>query len=179
MRKTYAIAMLAVALLIGACGNDQPSAQDLADEVRETASEVDERTEGIQEAGGDLVEGAQEVGEDIADGPDANKLNLEVAETKVEGDTAVLTMKVGGITIVEANGDTSGKTAHYHVFIDRKPTKEGDVIPSEKGIVHSADNPIRVTGLSPGRHELTVVFGDGNHTRIHGGIEATTTVTIA
>lgn len=191
MRKTYAIKLrgarrptaitvLAATLLFGAaCGDDQPSAQDLADEARETAKEADERTEGIQEGIEEGAEDVQDVGEDIADGQDANKLALEVSETKVEGDTAVLTMRVGGITIVAPDGDTSGKSGHFHVFIDREPLKEGETIPKEAGIVHSADNPIRVPGLSPGKHELTVVVGDGNHQRIHGDIEAETTVTIS
>lgn len=180
MRKTQLLAMLAAALLLGAaCGNDQPSAQDLTDEARETADQVDERTEGLQEGAEDVAEGAQDVAEDVADGEDSNKLDLEISETKVEGDTAVLTMKVGGVTIVAADGDTSGNSGHYHVFIDREPVKEGEVIPKEAGIVHSADNPIRVPGLSPGEHELTVVLGDGNHTRIHGDVEADTMVTIA
>lgn len=180
MRKTYALALLLVALLVGAaCGNDQPSAQDVANEARETAAEADQRTEGLQEGAEDLAEGAQDVAEDVADGEDANKLDLEIVETKVEGDTAVLTMKVGGVTIVAADGDTSGKSGHFHVFIDREPVKEGEPIAKEDGIVHSAENPIRVPGLTPGEHELTVVLGDGNHTRIHGDVEADTMVTIA
>lgn len=173
------ILILVLALLLGAaCGNDQPSGQDVVDEARETADQVDERTEGLQEGAEDVAEGAQDVGEDIADGPDANKVDLEIVETKVEGDAAVLTMKVGGVTIVAANGDTSGKSGHFHVFIDREPLKEGETIPKEDGIVHSADNPIRVPGLSPGEHDLTVVLGDGNHTRIHGDLEADAMVTI-
>lgn len=180
MRKPLTLVLLAVvALFVAACGNDQPSAQDLADEARETAQEADERTEGIQEGIEAGAEDVQEVGEDIADGQDSNKVDLDIVETKVEGDTAVLTMKVGGVTIVAANGDTSGKSGHYHVFIDREPVKEGEVIPVEEGIVHSADNPIRVPGLSRGEHDIKVVLGDGNHTRIRGDLEADTMVTIA
>jgi len=181
MRNRYAIALLAMTLLFGAAcgGNEQPSAQDVVDEARETAEAADERTEGIQEAGEDVAEGAQDVAEDVADGQDANKVDLDVVETKVEGDTAVLTMKVGGVTIVAANGDTSGKSGHFHVFIDREALKEGETIPKEDGIVHSADNPIRIPGLSSGEHELTVVLGDGNHSRIRGDLEATASVTIS
>ena len=181
MRKTRAtfISLLAAAALAGgACGNDQPSATDVVDEARETGREVDERTEGLQEGAEDLAEEGKDVAEDVADGEDANKVDLEIVETKVEGDTAVLTMKVGGVTIVAPNGDTSGSTGHFHVFIDREPVAEGKTIPKEDGIVHSADNPIRVTGLSPGEHELTVVLGDGNHNRIHGDLEADTMVTV-
>jgi hypothetical protein len=68
--------------------------------------------------------------------------------------------------IVKADGDTSGNSGHFHVFIDRAPVKVGEAIPKEKGIVHSADNPIVVPGLTVGEHTLTVVLGDGTHTRI-------------
>ena len=186
MRKSRYLltALLAsIALLGAACGGDDPTvgevasegaenALDAADQARETADEAAQRAE-------DAAEAADEVADDVADGPDANRVDLDVVETKVEGDTAVLTMKVGGVTIVAADGDTSGKSGHYHVFIDREPVKEGESIPKEDGIVHSADNPIRVPGLSPGEHELTVVLGDGNHTRIRGDLEASTSVTIA
>lgn len=179
MPKPLVIIALALSLALGtACGNDQPSGQDVVDEARETADQVDERTEGIQEGIEEGAEEAQDVAEDVGDGEDSNKVDLEIAETKVEGDTAVLTMKVGGVTIVAANGDTSGKSGHYHVFIDREPVKEGETIAKEDGIVHSADNPIRVTGLTPGKHELIVVLGDGNHTRIKGDLQADATVTI-
>ena len=178
MRKAHLVLLALIALFAGACGNDQPSAQDVADEARETAQDVDERTEGIQQGAEDLAEEGKDVAEDVADGEDANKVDLEIVEAKVEGDAAVLTMKVGGVTIVAADGDTSGDSGHFHVFIDREPVAEGETIPKEDGIVHSAENPIRVPGLSKGEHELTVVLGDGNHSRIHGDVEADTMVTI-
>ncbi len=179
MRKTrYVITALlaSVALLGGACGEDDPTPGDVASEGAEDALDAADKA---QETADEAAERADEVADDIADGPDADRLDVDIVETKVEGDTAVLTMKVGGITIVAPDGDTSGKSGHFHVFIDREPLKEGETIPKEEGIVHSADNPIRVTGLSPGEHELTVVLGDGTHKRIHGEIEATTEVTIA
>jgi hypothetical protein len=70
------------------------------------------------------------------------------------------------LSIVKADGDTSGKTGHFHVFIDKAPVKVGAPIPKEKGVVHSADNPIVVPGLTIGDHTLTVVLGDGVHNRI-------------
>lgn len=175
--------LASIALLGGACGEEDPTVGDVASEGAENALDAaDQAKETAGEAGDKIEEGAEaadELADDVADGPDANRIDLDIVETKVEGDAAVLTMKVGGVTIVAANGDTSGKSGHFHVFVDREPVKEGETIAKEDGIVHSADNPIRVTGLSPGEHDLTVVLGDGNHSRIHGEIEAKTMVTIA
>ena len=185
MRKSryLLIALLSIALVGAACGEEDPTVGDVASEGAENLGDAaDQAKETADEAGEKLEEGAEaadELADDVADGPDANRLDLDIVETKVEGDTAVLTMKVSGITIVAADGDTSGKSGHFHVFVDREPVKEGETIPKVDGIVHSADNPIRIPGLSPGEHDITVVLGDGNHTRIHAEVEAETMVTIA
>jgi hypothetical protein len=96
----------------------------------------------------------------------------------VKGNTVSLDLRVSGIDIVKADGDTSGKTGHIHAFIDRVPVDAGAPIPKEPGIVHSADyHPLVLTGLSKGEHTITVVLGDGTHARI-GKAEAATKVTI-
>jgi hypothetical protein len=51
------------------------------------------------------------------------------------------------------------------VFIDQKPVRVGDVIPKAPGIIHSTDNPLKVYGLTTGKHTAVVVIGDGAHTR--------------
>ena len=96
----------------------------------------------------------------------------------MNGNVAKLAMEVMGVTIVAPNGDTSGKTGHFHVFIDRDPVPVGTVIPEEKGIVHSETNPIVVPGLALGAHRLTVVIGDAEHRRISDAT-ATTNVNVA
>jgi hypothetical protein len=80
----------------------------------------------------------------------------------------VLTVEVAatGVQIKAADGDTSGTTGHYHVFVDREPTPEGQVVPMEPGIVHSAVAPVTLTGLPPGEHVITVALGNGVHERI-------------
>ena len=83
----------------------------------------------------------------------------------IQGNVVILDVATA-FPIVKADGDTSGKTGHLHVFIDRPPVKVGEQIPKEKGVIHSADNPIVVPGLTTGEHTLTVVLGDGAHTRI-------------
>lgn len=84
----------------------------------------------------------------------------------VRGDVVTLKVRAQGVRIVKPDGDTSGRTAHYHVFIDRTPVAPGAVIPKEPGIVHTATAPIVITGLAPGTHQLFVVLGDGTHHRL-------------
>jgi hypothetical protein len=87
---------------------------------------------------------------------------------KVAGNVATIPVAVKGIKIVKADGDTTGKSGHFHVFIDRAPVQPGKTIPKEKGIVHTADMPIKLLGLTPGTHRIHIVLGNGAHERIHG-----------
>ncbi|MDP9073404.1 MAG: DUF4399 domain-containing protein [Actinomycetota bacterium] len=99
--------------------------------------------------------------------------NLQV----VPGNVVKLSMGVSGLKVVKPDGDTSGRTGHYHVFIDRDPVAPGMIVPKEAGIVHSEANPIVVTGLTPGWHRLVVVPGDGAHHRI-GNVLATVNLNV-
>jgi hypothetical protein len=94
-----------------------------------------------------------------------------------QGNVVRLDLEATGIDIVKADGDTSGKTGHYHVFIDREPVAAGALIERAAGIVHSADDPVVLTGLSVGYHTFTVVLGDGGHRRI-GNASARTQVEV-
>lgn len=96
---------------------------------------------------------------------------------KVKGNVVTLDLDVDGLRIVKADGDTSGETGHYHVFIDKAAVRTGQVIPREADVVHSTEDPLRITGLSVGTHQLTAVLGDGAHTRI-GDSEAAISVTV-
>jgi hypothetical protein len=102
--------------------------------------------------------------------PTAQGPSMEVAAppSHLKGNVATLAVSLNGLTIVKADGDTSGRTGHFHVFIDRDPVPEGQAIPKEKGIVHTADNPIKLYGLSLGQHKAIVTVGDGSHKRILG-----------
>jgi len=114
--------------------------------------------------------------------PPASGPAIEIAGpatgTTLKGNVVTLDLKVAGMSIVAADGDTSGKSGHIHAFVDREPVAAGAVIPKEPGIVHSVDNPLRLTGLSVGKHSIVVVLGDGTHTRL-GDAEDRLTVTIA
>ncbi len=98
--------------------------------------------------------------------------------TTLNGNTATVLVKATGLDIVKADGDTSGRSGHLHAFIDRDPVAPGAGIPKEPGIVHSAENPIVLTGLALGAHTITVVLGDGAHVRL-GKSQDKVTVTVA
>lgn len=98
-------------------------------------------------------------------------LELSDPPATIEGNVVEIEATVDGIEIVAADGDTSGESGHYHAFIDREPVAVGEVIPREPGIVHTTDNPIVLYGLSVGEHTVTVVVGDGTHTRFGEDLE--------
>jgi len=107
------------------------------------------------------------------------KLTVGDVPTEIKGDVLSIPVTVQGIKIVEPNGDTSGKTGHFHVFIDRLPIKPGQAIPKGvKNIVHSADNPIKIFGLTPGEHRLHIVLGNGSHVRIDPSARAVVKVKV-
>lgn len=87
-------------------------------------------------------------------------------EPTKKGNSLTLGVKTRGIEIKPADGDTSGRTGHFHVFIDREPVEVGEVIPRASNIVHVAKAPIKLYGLTKGEHHFTVVLGDGAHRRI-------------
>ena len=105
------------------------------------------------------------------------QLSTAPTATVVSGDTATIALVVSGIKIVAPDGDTSGKTGHFHVFIDKDPVPAGTIIPHAPGIVHTEENPIQLTGLSDGDHKLVIVLGDGVHRRL-GDAQVTQSIKI-
>jgi len=113
------------------------------------------------------------------------ELSLELRDEKdptQRGNSLTMGMDVRGLKLVPTDGDTSGETGHLHTFVDREPVDVGAIIPKEEGIIHHgrlhALNPVKVHGLTKGKHTLTVVMGDGAHRRIGEGVEVEVTVEI-
>jgi hypothetical protein len=133
------LAILATALicLLGACGGESPSRDRAA--PKENPSPATRQTVSI---------------------------SSPAPGTQVKGNVVELQVQAQGIEIKPADGDTSGASGHFHVFVDRDPVAPGEAIPMERGILHSAESLIQVPGLTLGRHKLTVVLGDGAHNRI-------------
>ncbi len=113
-----------------------------------------------------------------APNPQNVKLTLGHVPTTVQGNVVSIPVTATGIKIVKPDGDTSGKTGHYHVFIDRKPLAIGQTIPKMRGIVHSEVSPIKIYGLTPGEHVFHVVLGNGSHVRIDRKAKATVNVKV-
>jgi hypothetical protein len=107
-------------------------------------------------------------------------MSLQIGDVpdSAEGNVVTLPVTVDGVEIVKADGDTSGESGHFHVFIDKEPVAEGETIPVERDVVHSAENPIKLWGLEAGEHDFTVVVGDGTHKRIHPDLEDSVNVEV-
>lgn len=109
---------------------------------------------------------------------ESGTLTLGNVPSSVEGNVVSIPATIEGIEIVAPDGSTDETRGHFHVFIDRDPVDVGEVVPREAGIVHSAENPIKIYGLSVGSHDFTVVVGDGTHTRFAENIEESVTVDV-
>jgi hypothetical protein len=91
------------------------------------------------------------------------------------GVDVVLQVEATGIEIAPASLGQSG-AAHYHVFVDKEPVAEGEVVPSGNDIYHLTDPTLELT-LRPEEHTITVVLGDNDHRRLPGVAPATVTFT--
>lgn len=100
------------------------------------------------------------------------------ASTVPAGDPVQIQLKASGVDIVKANGDGSGNTGHFHLFVDRLAVKPGEVIPKDPDIIHTAASKVDVPGLAPGVHTIWVVLGDGNHRAFDPAVEARVVVTV-
>lgn len=139
-RRWMAAALAASLLTAGACGGD-----DSDDAAEQTTTTSATRTQ------------QQEPSLTILSPADG---------AKVGGNVVTLDLDVDGLRIVKADGDVSGQTGHYHVFVDRDPVAPGAPIPREAGVVHTTEDPLELPGLAAGRHRFTVVLGNGAHARI-------------
>jgi len=95
------------------------------------------------------------------------------------GEPVTLEVKTEGVGIVAANGDTSGRTGHLHVFIDRPPSAAGQPIPKDPTVIHTTEKKIALPAFTtPGEHTLWVVLGDGNHTPFAPPVMDKVTITV-
>lgn len=103
--------------------------------------------------------------------PQALSVNITSPENgaQVAGNVVVLTVESEGIEITDAEGDISGSTGQYHVFIDQDPVATGETISDGPDVIHFSEDTVAIPGLSVGMHKFTVVLGDGSDSRIGRG----------
>lgn len=84
----------------------------------------------------------------------------------VAGNVVDLELSGAGVKVVEPEGDTSGKSGHYVVFVDREPVAPGEKTPEDRQVVEATEPEVRLTGLTVGPHQVAVVLADGARRRI-------------
>lgn len=91
------------------------------------------------------------------------------------GPDVTIELAAENITLAPA-GTMEPGTGHLHLFVNHELTPEGEVIPTEEGIVHlgKAQTEHVLQGLTPGNYTVIAVLADGAHERLAGA--ATDTV---
>ena len=141
-RWVVVVAMVAAATVLAACGGDE-SAAAARDLRRQTAGEKlkIEKAKAEAPAGG------------AAPAPEG-------------GNVVDLSLSGAGVEIVEPDGDTSGKTGHYVVFVDKDPVAFGKKIPEDRDVLETWEDTVTLAGLTAGAHKVMLVLADGAHRRI-------------
>ena len=84
----------------------------------------------------------------------------------VQGDSVDLTVDIQGVPVkAAAEGDPAAY--HYHALVDVDPSsvlQAGQpIITGQANVIHTADRTLKVTGLAPGPHSITVVLTRTDH----------------
>lgn len=96
---------------------------------------------------------------------------------RLAGNVATLELSGADVEIVEPDGDTSGRTGHYVLFVDREPVELGAKIPEDRDVIETTEAEVKVPGFTTGSHTVFLVLADGAHRRIGTkAAEATFTV---
>ena len=104
-----------------------------------------------------------------------------VADT--EGATAAgmpfnLTLSSYGVTISDIPSDTSGRTAHYNVLIDRGMPQAGVIPTPGTGLIDTTGSLVQIPPLSAGAHGIWVVLVNGAGRALSPLAAAKVTVTL-
>jgi hypothetical protein len=83
-------------------------------------------------------------------------------------------MKIGPL------GDMTDKLGHHHLLINSSAIKGGESIPADEKHVHFGKGQTETEiALPPGKHTLTLQFGNGAHQSYGPGMSKTITVNVA
>ena len=114
-----------------------------------------------------------------ASGPSVS-ITSPVNGARLQGGTFILTMEVSGVSIVPAGTMEEG-TGHHHLVIDGPlPDSMAPIPPTTDVVIHlgQAQTEYEITGLTPGRHTVIAVVGDGMHIPLAPWVADTVTVLV-
>jgi hypothetical protein len=92
------------------------------------------------------------------DGP---AVTAQVVGQVTAGQPFAVQLSSYGVTINDVPGDTSGRTAHYNLLIDRGMPQAGVVPHGGSGLIDTTDSRVAIPGLSTGSHDIWVVLVNG------------------
>ena len=72
-----------------------------------------------------------------------------------------LSITTFGVTIADIPSDTTGKTAHYVILIDRAAPKPGTIPAPGRDLIETTGSLVPIPALSTGRHTLWVALVNG------------------
>lgn len=102
--------------------------------------------------------------------PQSTEISVDITSpaegAQVRGNVVELDVEAEGIEITDDEGDTSGTTGHFHVFVDEDPVATGETLSVGPNEIHFTESPVKVPGLSVGKHRLAVVLSDGTEMRL-------------
>lgn len=92
------------------------------------------------------------------DGP---AVTAQVVGAVTVGQQFAIAVSSYGVTISDIPGDTSGRTAHYNVLIDRGMPRAGAVPAAGSGLIDTTASRVAIPGLTKGSHDIWVVLVNG------------------
>jgi prepilin-type N-terminal cleavage/methylation domain-containing protein len=86
----------------------------------------------------------------------------------IRGDEVVVSLGAAGIELAREGG---GNGAHHHLFLDRDPSRSGEVIPEGvSDVIHlgPGQSEFRIRGLASGDHQIIAALADESHVPLAG-----------
>jgi hypothetical protein len=119
-------------------------------------------------------------GTPAAAAPAAVRIVSPAAGESVAGPDVAVAWEAPGLSIAPAAEATGPEDYHAHFIVDGAyAVVEGQPIPQQDGVVHTAANPATLPGLAPGEHTVQLVLGDPGHVPVPGLERPSVTFTVA
>jgi Domain of unknown function (DUF4399)/Family of unknown function (DUF6130) len=115
----------------------------------------------------------------VTENPDAIRITSPENCDVMTGPDVEIAWEAPGLTIIPAAEAKTDTDLHAHFIVDNAYTiVEGDPLPDQDGVIHTADNPATIEGLAPGEHTIQLVIGDPGHIPVAGLARPVVTVIV-